>query len=332
MIEIVAPGILATVQDLGRLSHLSIGVGRSGAMDTLALRLGNLLLGNAPGEAGIEFTIGGFAVRFEENVNFALTGADCGATLDGAPVPPFWRMGARAGQVLRARTAERGMRAYLTLAGGLDIPSVLGSASTDLKGGFGGLNGRGLKAGDRIGTKPPLGAAVPSSVEFGLDVEAAFGQAEGIGQGAEAERATVLRVLPGPEIDLLTAPAREAFWNETWTVSPDSNRIGYRLAGPILAMSRRVELLSHGILPGVIQLPPSGQPMIQLSEANTCGGYPKIGTVIGADLPKIGQARLGGTLRFRPATRDEAVAALREQAAILDALALKARALERMLA
>ncbi|MDT8333270.1 biotin-dependent carboxyltransferase family protein [Roseomonas gilardii] len=302
-IEILSPGLLASVQDLGRQGFLSLGVGRSGAMDPLALAIANRLTGNEAGTAGIEFTLGGFELRFGVDTVFALAGADCAATLDGWAVPPMWCMTARAGQVLRGGAPRIGMRSYLAVSGGFDLAPVLGSASTDLKGGFGGWEGRALQPGDRVPLRA-RGQAAPAR-DWGLAPESL----EELCGPADAP----IRLVAAAEHDLFDEAARQALVEAEWTVQPDSNRVGYRLAGPGLTPTRRIELLSHGILPGTIQVPPSGQPVIQLSDANTCGGYPKIAAVIGADLWRLGQARLGGTLRFTVVEREAAVTALRRQ-------------------
>lgn len=297
MIEIISPGIMATVQDLGRPGWRNLGVGSSGAMDALALRIGNIMVGNAQKLAGIEFTLGGFQLRFQRDTQFALTGADVQATLDGEPVPAWWVRRARAGQVLSTQMAEHGIRSYLTVAGGIDVPKVMGSCATDLKGGFGGLEGRALQPGDLL----PVSNAELLHIGAG-------------GFGLDAAR---LELLPDPEPDIRFIPAREwgshsstlqeRFLNSAWVLQPDSNRMGYRLSGPTMRREKPLELLSHGILPGTIQLPPDGQPVIQLNDANTCGGYPKLGVVIGPDLSVLAQVRLGASIHFRAVNRDEAL-------------------------
>ncbi len=194
------------------------------------------------------------------------------------------------------------MRSYLSISGGIALPPALGSRSTDLKAGFGGLDGRALRDGDLL----PL--AAPERLP-----------ARRIGLRPPDWDATV-RVLPGPEHEDFSAAAREAFWAADWKLTPQSNRMGYRFAGPELQRERGVELASHGVLPGVIQVPPSGQPIVLLADAQTTGGYPKIGVVIRADLWKLAQLRLGATLRFTPCSRDEAIAALREHQVTLTQL------------
>ncbi len=301
MIEVLRAGPLATVQDLGRPGWRERGVSLCGALDDVALRSGNLLVGNAPDAAGIEFTLGPAALRFHADSVVALTGTDADADLDGRPLHPGWRTAVRAGQMLRLAAPRERMRAYLCVAGGIAVPPRLGSRSTDLKAGFGGLDGRALRDGDRL---PLAATALPSRA---------------LGIRPPAWDATV-RVLPGPESDDFSPEAQAALFATAWRVTPQSNRMGYRLHGPALARERGGELLSHAVLPGVVQLPPSGQPIVLLADAQTTGGYPKIAVVIRADLWKLAQLRLGGTLRFLPCTPAEAVAALRRQQALFDQL------------
>ncbi len=302
MIRILSPGIMASIQDLGRQGFRAIGVGQSGAMDPVSLQIGNLLVGNAPDLAGIEFTLGGFSLRFERDTTFALTGAHMGATLDGMAVPPWWVRRARAGQVLTAKMAAQGMRCMVCVAGGIDVPSVMGARATDLKGGFGGHEGRLLATGDRLAIGMADGPAVPEA-GFGLDPR----RLDLLPPHGE----TVLRVLPAGEWNSLPQTLRDRFLNSDWTLLPASNRMGCQLDGPELRQDQQPELLSHAIVPGTIQLPPGGKPVIQLNDANTCGGYPKLGVVIGADLPKLAQTRLGGTLRLVMTDRVTALAAAR---------------------
>lgn len=299
MIDILRAGPLTTVQDLGRPGWRGQGLSLCGALDGLALRSGNLLVGNEDGAAGLEFTLGPAALRFGADAVIALTGCDADARLDGQPLRPWWRVAVRAGQTLRlaAPREGEGMRAYLCVAGGIAVPAVLGSRSTDLKAGFGGLDGRALRDGDVL----PLGVATAlSSRRIGIrppDWDAS------------------LRLLTGPEFG--DFDAAEVFATD-WRVTPQSNRMGYRLAGPALLRRRGGDLPSHGVLPGLVQLPPSGQPIVLLADAQTTGGYPRLGVVIRADLWKLAQLRLGATLRFSPCGPDEALAALRRQEAALE--------------
>lgn len=320
MIEILSSTALATIQDLGRENYLRFGVGTAGAMDRVALEVGNTLLGNAPGAAGIEIPLFPFRVRFLEDIDFALTGADCGARLDRTPVPPWWRRRARAGQTLLLGAPARGARCYLTLAGGVDVPVVLGSRSTQLRGEFGGHLGRTLQKGDVIRAVRCRGSddqpADSDSSEFGAEpAELAIPLGDRI---TARDDVTAVRVLPAGEYRCYTDTSLEAFWTEEWKITPQSDRYGYRLAGSALVPIEVIEKRSHGIVPGVIQVPHSGQPIIQLRDAQPSGGYPKIGTVIEADLWRVGQARPGTKLRFVEASYEEAVSALDAVEAYVD--------------
>ena len=306
MIEILSASALATVQDLGRLGALRWGVGTSGAMDPLALAAGNLLLGNEAGAAAIEVPVFPFQVRFTDGGAFALTGADCAARLDDVSLLPWWVGEARAGQVLTLALpragAWRASRAYLCLPGGVDVPAVLGSRSTQLRGDFGGHEGRTLRQGDvlRAGAAEWLGTPVGG---FGLVPPA-------LALPLQVDGVPAMRVLPAAEYTHYTEASRDAFWAGEWKITSQSDRYGYRLAGTKLEASTNVEMRSHGIVPGVIQVPPGGQPIVQMRDAQPSGGYPKLGTVIEADLWRLGQAPIGSRVRFIETTWDEAVAAL----------------------
>lgn len=313
MIEVLSATALSSVQDLGRDGYLRYGVGTSGAMDRVALVAGNILLGNAENSAAIEIPFFPYEVRFLEDIAFALTGADTAAELDGRPIPPWWASRARKGQVLTLNPPDRGTRCYLALAGGIDVPVVLGSRSTQLRGKFGGHDGRNLQQGDVLGAihspqRDEIFARLPAA-GFGVvppEFELRLGDPESIANGAR----TFVRVLPAAEYECYEEASLKSFWNEDWKITTQSDRYGYRLEGTPLVPKHMLEQRSHGIVPGVIQVPPSGQPIIQLRDAQPSGGYPKIGSVIEADLWRLGQAQLCTQLRFVQTTYDEAVAAL----------------------
>lgn len=315
MIEVLSSGTLSTVQDLGRLSHLRFGVGTSGAMDRLALQAGNLMLGNAATAAGIEVPVLPFQVRFLQDVNFAVTGADAAAQLDGMALAPWWTRRAQAGQVLSLGGAgagfRSGARSYLLIAGGIDVPVVLGSRSTQLRGQFGGHHGRALVKGDVLPGQPALALQGGPIAGFGvMPVDLAFPQTEFFPAQSQTT-VTAMRVIPAAEYDNFDAPSLQNFWDTDWKISAQSDRYGYRLSGVALALRETMETRSHGIVPGVIQVPHSGQPIIQMRDAQPSGGYPKIGTVIEADFWRLGQARAGSLIRFVPCAYEEAVAALK---------------------
>ena len=308
MIEILSASALATVQDLGRCDALRWGVGTAGAMDPLALSAGNILLGNDAGAAAVEVPVFPFQVRFTQDGVFALTGADCAARLDDAPLLPWWTVHARAGQVLSLGLPRGGAwaasRAYLCLPGGVDVPQVLGSRSTQLRGAFGGFEGRALRQGD------VLRAAVSGSSDaqptgFGLVPPA-------LALPLQRDGVPAMRVLPAAEYGHYTEASRAAFWAAEWKITAQSDRYGYRLTGPALEAQTTVEMRSHGIVPGVIQVPSGGQPIVQMRDAQPSGGYPKLGTVIEADLWRLGQAPIGSRVRFIETSWEQATAALDE--------------------
>lgn len=298
MIEVLEAATANTVQDAGRPGHYDLGVGRSGAMDPVALQVGNALLGNVADAAAIEIQVFPFSVRFLAATAFAVTGADCTPLLDDAALPPWWAATARPGQVLRLRPPQQGARSYLALPGGIDVPSVLGSRSTHLRSGFGGLAGRALEAGDRLSA----GIAAQPAVSLGA-----------VAPDRPAGPVLAVRAIAAAEHDDFPATAQAAFWSVEWRITAQSNRHGYRLGGPGLTGGDAFNIRSTPILPGVVQVPPNGLPIVQMSDANSAGGYPKMATVIGADFPLLAQARLGSRIRFE---RTEYAAALAAQATV----------------
>ncbi len=305
MIEILSAGVLNTVQDLGRPGWLASGVSIGGAMDRPALEAANRLLGNAPGAAGLEVQLFPFRLRSHAQVTVAVTGADCEATIDGVRLPPWWATPLGPGQTLALAPPRSGARAYIAIAGGIEVPVLLGSRSTDVRGRFGGLEGRGLARGDRL----PLGlAGAPGRLG-----PAGLGAVPPERQAGE-HAAVTLRVLAAAEYGAFTERAQQSIFEADWIVTVEANRMGYRLSGPCLDLRSPLELLSHGIMPGTVQVPPAGQPIVQLADANTCGGYPKIATIIEADIWRVAQAPVGTAIRFQSIEPKAALRALQEQA------------------
>lgn len=327
MIEIVETGPLNTIQDLGRPGYRNIGVTGSGAMDPLALTIGNILVGNAPEAAGIEVQTFPFRLRFTGRRVFAVTGADSRATLDGLKLPPWWAADAEEGQVLELLTPLRDARAYVSLAGGVDVAPVMGSRSTSLRGSFGGLCGRALAAGDKVATGATEPLFLPKG-GFGVVPPAVV--LKEIFPVSE-DGALLIRALPAGEHDLFGADA-ERFWNQPWKISARSDRTGYRLSGDPIHPTDAVEMRSHGVVPGVIQVPPAGEPIVQMSDANTAGGYPKIAGAVEADLWRLGQARIGAMLRFVPSSHAEAKALEKALAAYVEDVRQTARLVGQTLA
>ena len=297
MLTVLEGGPLSSVQDLGRIGFEGSGVGRAGAMDPLALQSGNMMVGNPGNKAAIEISSPPFSVKFDIATRVALVGGDFYAQIDGRAFPPWWSTCVKAGQVLRVLRGKRGGKAYLCIAGGVNTPDVLGSKSTDIKGGFGGHEGRRLMKGDQLAIGHPCD-----------DITGSFGIRPPTDR-MNASQQTTVRMIPAAEFVMLTAPSRDHFLNSNWTVSPNSNRMGYRLVGSMLKLKQKLELRSYGITPGIIQLPPAGQPIVQLSEANTLGGYPRLGVIIQSDLRHLAQAPVGSFIRFELCDASTAVSA-----------------------
>lgn len=310
MIEVVAAGPLLTVQDLGRPGAQRSGVPQGGAMDAFALAAANRLVGNPVDEAGLEITAGGAELIIRRAALIAVTGGDLGATLDGRPLPLWTATRVMAGARLRlaGRRGAWGARAYLAVAGGIAVAPVLGSRSTDLAGAFGGFGGRALRSGDQL----PVGVAEH-------DPGHAWGR-----RWPEALRPAygplpTLRLIAGPHLDCFAPGVLEALSAATLRIGASSNRMGYRLEGATLAYARPCSLPSLGVVPGAIQVPPDGAPILLMADAQTTGGYPIVGTVIGPDLPLAAQLLPGDALRLAVTTLEEALAAARSMAAALAA-------------
>lgn len=310
MIEIIDAGPLNTIQDLGRPGYRDIGVTASGAMDPLALKIANLLVGNDEGTAVIEVQTFPLRLRFRQATGFAVTGG-ASAMLDGVTLSPWWMKTGDAGQVLELLPSPGAARAYVAFAGGVDVPIVMGSRSTSLRGAFGGVDGRFLQKGDTL----PLGEAAALSVdELGV-VPPAMALSEFFPVAPDGS--LLIRALPAGEHDLFGADA-ERFWSQSWKISSQSDRTGYRLSGEPVRPTAPIEMRSYGIVPGVVQVPPSGEPIVQMSDANTAGGYPKIAGVLEADLWRLGQARIGSRVRFVRSSHAEARALDHAIAAYVD--------------
>ncbi|CAH0343377.1 biotin-dependent carboxyltransferase family protein [Rhizobium sp. CECT 9324] len=302
MIEVIETGPFNAVQDLGRPGYRDIGVSASGAMDPLAVRIGNCLAGNHGGSAALEIQTFPFRLRFDKRAVFVVSGTDGNPFLDGVELLAWCAYRVEAGQVLEIRQPPKLARAYVCVAGGLDVPSIMGSRSTSLRGGFGGHAGRTLEKGDRIaigagGDNLPVPDSGIAVVEPAVALDRVFPQS--------SDGVLLIRALPAGEHGLFAEDAK-AFWDQTWRISSRSDRTGYRLSGDPIIPVETVEMRSHGVVPGVIQVPPGGEPIVQMSDANTAGGYPKIAGVMECDFWRLGQARIGSRLRFVRSTHAEA--------------------------
>ena len=295
-IEIIAPGMLTTVQDAGRIVSRAYGVGTGGAADRHSFEVANLLVDNAADAAVLEITLTGPTIRLQRAATIALCGAAIDAHADGVPLPGWRSIALPAGCTLTCGPCQNGARAYLAFDGGIDVPRLLGSRSTDLRGDFGGHEGRALRAGDVL----PLGASVAANAS----IDAPHIPSWWIDAGPDLEFAEsiVVRALPGSDA---TMPA-DALHAQEFVVDAASNRQGLRLRGNALQVADPRERISEPVVPGTVQLPPDGHPIVLLADAQTVGGYPRIGHVIAADLPRLAQRRAGQHLRFVPVDHREA--------------------------
>ncbi|MFO7695107.1 MAG: 5-oxoprolinase/urea amidolyase family protein [Vicinamibacterales bacterium] len=305
-IDVLDGGLLTTVQDLGRVGAQQYGVPVSGAMDTWALRAANRLVGNEDGAAALEITLAGPVLRFDGPGVIAVTGGDLGARLDGQPMASWQAIGVAAGAELSFAGVRDGLRAYLGIAGGIAVPLVLGSRSTLLTARLGGFGGRALASGDRV----PVGQGASASDRAGWglprDLVPAYGHAH------------TVRVVMGPQDDAFTEAGVRTFLSESFTLAPQSDRVGCRLSGPRIAHRRGADIVSDGTAFGAVQVSGDGRPIVLMADRGTTGGYTKIATVASADLPRLAQAAPGDRVRFVRAGLDEAVGALRASRAELD--------------
>jgi biotin-dependent carboxylase-like uncharacterized protein len=310
ILRVKSPGLHTTVQDLGRDGFADVGVPPSGALDAVALRLANALVGNAPGAAALEVLVSGPTLEvIGEAVHVAFVGGTAGMSVEDAhhrSVAPGRSVHLKQGDVLKAGRLARSSCAYLAVEGGIGVPLTLGSASTYTRGTLGGYEGRALRAGDIVHgrvshtTRGELELAAPLDADFDAPI----------------------RVVLGPQDDHFTEDAIEAFLGGTYTVSAQADRMGFRLDGPVLAHTHGYNIVSDGIVSGSIQVPGSGQPIVLMRDYQTIGGYPKIATVISPDISRLGRRSPGAQVRFVGMSRDEAEAIYRgDEAAIVARIA-----------
>ena len=299
-----SPGLLTTVQDLGRPGFGPLGISPSGAADPVALRLGNLLVGNDPGAPALEMTLLGGSFLFPEGATVALTGADFAATLNGQ-IADMWTTLTIPPQGKLALGSTRNFaRCYLCISGGIKAKPFLGSASTHLLSGLGGLEGRALRKGDVLKLSPPKKNLRPHKISQSILLT--------------LRPRKVLRVTAGPQLDSFSEEDKRTFFRGTFRISEASDRTGLRLEGPELSKRKEAEMISEGAPLGAIQITPSGQPIVLFVEQQTTGGYPKIANVIGADLHRLGQLRPRAEVRFERTSLPVALSLWREQEKLLN--------------
>ena len=302
--RVLKPGVLSTLQDLGRIGYQNLGVSPCGAMDAFALRLANRLVGNRDNSVSLEITLAGTELEVLRDCEVALAGADLGACLDSNPLACWENCSAKSGQLLSFSQRRRGARAYLSIAGGFAAENVLGSGSTDLRNGWGGLQGRRFRRGDELFVQLP--GRTDSSL-WAVRPEVL----------AEYHNPFLLRVLECPQSELFGIKTRQQFLAAEFRIGANSNRMGYRLEGPLLGVPER-ELISEATPAGAIQVLPSGEAVLLMADRQTVGGYPKIAVLISADLPKAAQLCPGHRVRFEVVSLEEAHRALARQEARLN--------------
>ena len=301
MLEVLEPGLLTTVQDAGRSGWARYGVPPSGPLDTAAFIAANALVGNPPDAAALEITLSGPTLRVERECLIAVCGATFDLWVGGLPVPMWHAVYVRAGRIITFGARCSGARAYLAISGGIALPPFLGSQATYLPGGFGGMEGRALRARDRL----PLGNPAARDVVRGA------GRVWPEDRRPPYTQQPVLRVVLGPQDDYFAAEGVATFLNSAYRLTPEADRMGARLQGPPITHRGPTGIVSDGVVTGSVQIPPDGQPIVMLADHQTTGGYPKIATVLRADLPLLAQCLLGEgaascVVRFAAVTLTEA--------------------------
>jgi len=307
--EVVSPGFLTTVQDSGRFGYRSIGMPVTGALDQYSYRVANLLVGNDENAACLEITLLGPTFEVHGSAVIALTGALFQATLNEQPLPQWQAVEVKENDIITISEAKVGARGYLAVAGGFDVPMVMGSRSTYIRGKIGGFQGRPLQSGDKLEigspSKEPLqyvGKLIPMEYVPTYVISA-------------DNDIVTLRVIMGPQDDYFSKKGVQNFLNSTYIITADSDRMGYRLEGERIEHIRKnhTQIISDGIPLSAVQIPGDGMPIIMLADGQTTGGYPKIATVCSADLPLLAQGKPGNKVQFVAITREEAVYLLKEQ-------------------
>ncbi|HUO16702.1 MAG TPA: biotin-dependent carboxyltransferase family protein [Verrucomicrobiae bacterium] len=293
------PGFATTVQDLGRFGYAHLGISPAGAADGLSFRIANMLVGNHENAAGLEMSLSGATIEFQEETTAAITGASCQIALNGVEIAHSQLVHVPIGAILQCDRMIDGARAYLAVQGGIDVPSVMGSASTHLAARFGGFQGRSLRKGDllNLGRKN-----LHAARRLNLNVTS-----------IKSEGPTRLRVTRGPQQDWFAADSFATLFSATFTVTQHSGRTGLRLAGDCVVPSKTAQLLTEGVSLGALQIPPDGQPIILFVDQQTTGGYPKIANVVAADMHRVGQLRPADKVIFEEVSIDDALQLLRQQ-------------------
>ncbi len=315
-VQVIKPGLLTTFQDLGRVGYQHLGVPVAGAMDARAHRLANLLAGNTADLATLEITVSGPTLRFDQPACIAICGADLSPHVRNKPIPLNRPIALKAGSELSFGARRHGARCYLAVFGGFAVPDVLGSASTYVRSSMGGWHGRALRKDDQIELNVSLMSSGLTALSRKLwDIEVYLPAAL-----ATTPRKTV-RIIKSPQWKEFSPESCAAMITQPFRISPDSERMGYRLQGPSIVMSEPRQMISEATSFGTIQVPSGGQPIVLMADRQTTGGYPKIANVAAVDLPLLAQMLPGDMLRFEPISLDHAQALDAKRATAFHALA-----------
>ncbi|MDM5225503.1 biotin-dependent carboxyltransferase family protein [Cytobacillus sp. NJ13] len=310
MIKVVKPGLLSSIQDLGRTGYQKFGVIASGAMDPFSHRMANLLAGNEENDPVLEITMMGPILTFEDDILISICGGDLSPSINGKPVRTWRSVFVKKGSELKFGGCHKGCRAYLAAAGGFAVPEVMNSKSTYLRAGIGGYKGRALKSGDLLETgKPSLQSLKMTEYLTKQSLDRTFAENDwGIASDLIPDTAAnpEIRITRGRQFDLFSNESKVQLLNHAFEVTAQSDRMGYRLKGPALALSEHAEQISEAVNFGSIQVPPDGNPIVLLADRQTTGGYPKIGQVAAVDLPLLAQAKPGDTLSFAEISNKQA--------------------------
>lgn len=301
-LRIIKPGLLTSIQDLGRKGFQQHGVIVSGAMDGHSLRIANMLVGNEEGEAALEITLMGPTIKIGKNCLISITGGNLSPTIDNQSVPMWKPILVKKGSILRFEGCKSGCRAHLSVSGGFAIPEVMESKSTYLRAGIGGYMGRALKADDVLEFNEPSKIIGNRTFKGSFSFPMWFVNEKEFMPGGKP----LIRFIDGSQYESFTDSSKDSFVAEAFKVSNQSDRMGYRLSGPTLELKDNGELLSEAVTNGSVQVPPDGNPIILLADSQTTGGYPKIAQVITADLPIIAQVKPGETIQFSRVNLKEA--------------------------
>jgi antagonist of KipI len=310
MITIMKPGLLSSIQDLGRYGYQKYGVIASGAMDPLAHRLANLLVGNKENKPTIEITLLGPVIQFEQDSLISICGGDLSPTINGKSLRSWRTVFVKKGSHLRFGHARSGCRAYMSVAGGFSIPTIMESKSTYLRAQIGGYHGRSLEVGDQIMFAPPSKLSKRMILQLSKNltdqpfIEMDWAVSSDLIPNLHSEPS--IRVMKGLQYQLFTKKSQEQFFTEPFRVTTQSDRMGYRLQGPHLELEHANEMISEAVSFGTIQVPAEGNPIVLLADRQTTGGYPKIGQIATVDLSSIAQAKPGDMIHFSKITHEEA--------------------------